>query len=320
MRTQTLVAILGLVVVVSIAGCSGIVGSGEDVGEGSQATDVAESETAGDSASMADEGDGSDGQQVETFGSAAGRDLVHTAEIELRVDDVETTSEQIRRMVSSQGGFVSASNQQLHRAGNATWRTGTIVVRVPSESFQGSIAELEGVGEVREFSSDTEDVTDQLVDLEARLNNLEAERDRLRTLFEEAEDTQAILNVQRDLSSVQQEIERLRAQQKRLEDRVALSTITLRLSEPQPDQNPADPEPEWYETGLVTAFSESLDGLVLGVRALAVATAYAAPYALILGSVVGGLGTYWSRRSDEEQSGDESDRTTSSDTDGDPDQ
>jgi chromosome segregation ATPase len=115
-----------------------------------------------------------------------------------------------------------------------------------------------------------------LVDLEARLSNLRAERDRLRTLYERANTTEDVLAVQRELSEVQGEIERLEAQKRSLEQRVAYSTLTVELREPGPVRDYV--REEWYDTPVLEAFLESVNGVLVVGRALVVAFAYALPY------------------------------------------
>jgi hypothetical protein len=117
-----------------------------------------------------------------------------------------------------------------------------------------------------------------VVDLQARLENLRAERDRLRTLYERANTTEDVLAVEERLSDVQTEIERTEAGLQNLERQVAYSTITVHLSEPRPDRPAPD---QWYDTPVIAAFLESVEGVGVALRALVVAGAYAAPYLLV---------------------------------------
>lgn len=234
----------------------------------------------------------------------ANRQLIHTGTIGILVDDVPATSTEVREWTADQGGFVSSSTQEVHEAHNETWTTETLVIRVPSETFDTSMQTVETLGEVQTFETETEDVTDQLVDLDARLENLRMERDRLRTLFEEANETRDVLAVQDELASVQEEIERLEAQRQQLEDQVAFSTITVHLTEEEPEAEPTPEEPEWYETSVAGAFFDSVDGLIVAARALVVGVAFAVPYLLVLAAgtvLVGGLYRYRSGSTADQQ-------------------
>ena len=296
--TRRTYAVVAVVLLVALAGCSGFGGTESgDAGDGAGANgDVATA--AGDAGSGAggdganaldaggdDAGDASDAQRLQT----RQRQTIRTGEIRLRVNDTERASERIRRLAAERGGFVSDSSQEVEEQYNETRRTGTMTVRVPSEEFDATVAEIESLGEVRSVDTRSEDVTDQLVDIEARLENLRAERDRLRELYDGANDTEDVLAVQRELSDVQEEIERLEARQAALERDVALATITVRLGE-EPPEPPEEPSTTWYDTGLVAAFLSSVSGVATAVRALAVAVAYLAPYALVFGlPAVGGV-------------------------------
>ena len=287
-------AIVAVVLLVAMAGCSGFGGTESgDAGSGAGADrDAATAagdagDGAGGGANAVDFGsdDAGDAQRLQT----RQRQTIRTGEIRLRVNDTERASERIRRLATERGGFVSDSSQEVEERHNETWRTGTMTIRVPSEEFDSTVAEIESQGEVRSVDTRSEDVTDQLVDIEARLENLRAERDRLRELYDGANDTEDVLAVQRELSDVQEEIERLEARQAALERDVALATITVRLGE-EPPEPPEEPSTTWYDTGLVAAFLSSVSGVATAVRALAVAVVYLTPYALVFGlPAVGGV-------------------------------
>jgi hypothetical protein len=84
-------------------------------------------------------------------------------------------------------------------------------------------------------------------------------------------------------------VERLEARQQSLERDVAFSTITVHLAEAAPDPPEPEAEKAWYETGIITAFFSSVSGVATTLRALLVAGAYVAPYALVFGLPVLGL-------------------------------
>lgn len=291
-----------------VAGCTGSAPVGDD-GDSAAVEENAEMDRAadGDSAGGDDGGvevdetyttAGGDGSQPAQL-AAPDRDLIFTGSVELEVDSYEDADGEVRAIVDNHDGFVSDSARQVHERGNETWTTGELVVRVPSDSFEGAIEEISDAGEVKSVSTDSEDVTDQLVDIEARLENLRAERDRYRELYEEANETEDVLAVQERLADTQEEIERLEARQRSLEGRVAYSTITVSLAEPTPA--PVTPDPAtWYDTPVTEAFLESVSGVQTVLRASVVAAAYAAPYALAFGTpfvvALGGV-LFWRSRS-----------------------
>ncbi len=291
-RRLNLVASLVLVGLVVLAGCGGVGGGGD---AGLDVTKQVEREAAGDGGDGGGGGDAAAGAPTSTpalaaDGAADGesqdftreRSLIRTGRLELEVDDFERAQTNLTETTESYGGFVSDSQRELHRIDNETYLTGVIVLRVPSENFSAVLTRAESEGTVLSADTEVQDVTDQLVDLNARLDNLRAERDQLRTLYRRANDTEDVLAVQRRLSDVQEEIERLDARKQSLERRVALSTIRVELREERPEPEP-EPMEQWYDEPVVGAFLESVDGVVVTLRAMVVAGAYALPYIIVFG-------------------------------------
>ncbi|MEF8779935.1 MAG: DUF4349 domain-containing protein [Haloferacaceae archaeon] len=301
MRFRRALAATVVAALLLLAGCAGgAPGSGD-----SFAVEEEHAAVAGDDAADGGDDAGVEGEETSARNAedesataaqvAPGRQLIFTGRVELEVESYEAADGEVRAIVERRGGFVSDSAQRVHERHNETWTTGELVVRVPSDSFEESVEEISGVGEVQSVTTDSEDVTDQLVDVEARLENLRAERDRYRELYEEANETEDVLAVQERLSETQEEIERLEARQRSLEERVAYATITVSLAEPEPE--PDRPEPEaWYDTPVTAAFFDSVSGVGTVLRATVVAMAYAAPYALAFGTpfllLLGGV-LYW---------------------------
>jgi len=274
-RRRTVTALLVLLVL--LAGCGGSAG-GAQVSSGGGADSAAVAETSVEADRAADGGDGG-GDAAATDGAAAtGRSIIRTGEVRLRVDDYEAARANLTAAVEARGGYVSDSAKQVHDRDEESWASGRVVLRVPAENFSETMTTVENEGRVLESSTSTQDVTDQVVDLQARLENLRAERERLRTLYERANDTEDVLAVERRLSEVQTEIERTEARLQNLQRRVAYSTITVEMTEPRPDRPAPD---QWYDTPVLAAFLDSVHGVGVVLRATVVAAAYAAPYLLV---------------------------------------
>lgn len=276
-----------------LAGCTGG-GGGQDAGApqdvgGAEATTTVVQETRTQTAGGDDGGDAG-------FGSADGGDFgdvrslpderirIRTGEVSLEVETFGPAVENLTGATRRYGGFVSDTDRERHRDANRTWTTGRVVLRVPRENFSALLSAATAEGTVLSVGTDTQDVTEQVVDLQARLENLRAQRDRLRELYDRANETEDVLRVGRRLSDVQSEIERIEGRLQVLEDRVAYSTLTVRVREPRPEPA-SEPraEPAWYDTGVMAAFLASVDGVVLALRALVVGVAYLLPYLLVFG-------------------------------------
>ena len=110
-------------------------------------------------------------------------------------------------------------------------RSGTLVIRVPSDRFEEFVNEVKNLGEVRSESISGQDVTQEFVDLEARLRNLRAQEAVLLRLFDKATTVAATIRVQSELGRVQLESEQLRGRLRYLEDQTSLATLSITVAE-----------------------------------------------------------------------------------------
>ena len=284
-RVLAVVALLLL-----LAGCTGMGGSG-DVGEAQGGGDGAQI-SGGDGGSSqpeaADSGANTGGNEnVQAGDVAVDRAIIRNGRMVVEVENYSTAADAIAARARTSGGYVSDSSRELHRDDGETWYTGYIVVRVPSQEYEPTQSMVREQGTVRSQETTTKDVTDKLVDLEARLTNLRERRDRLRTFYERANSTEELLRIETELSSVQSDIERLEAQKRSLEQRVAYSTLRVEIREPAPE--PSAQQVPYHERSLVSAFLSSTTDVYVFTRGLLVTAASLAPWLVVLAvPVVGG--------------------------------
>jgi len=280
-------AVIGLLL---LAGCTGMGGSG-DAGEAQGGGDGAQMSSGGDGSSQPVEADSKasagDSENIQAGDAAADRAIIRNGRMVVEVENYSATANAIAARARTSGGYVSDSNRELHRDDGETWYTGYIVVRVPSEEYEPTQSMVSKQGTVRSEETTTKDVTDKLVDLEARLTNLRERRDRLRTFYEQANSTAELLRIEEELSSVQSDIERLEAQKRSLEQRVAYSTLRVEIHEPAPE--PSAQQVPYHERSLVAAFLSSVTDVYVFTRGLLVTAASLAPWLVVLAvPVVGG--------------------------------
>jgi len=292
---------VGAVVLVALAGCGGAgLGGGGDA-DAAPTTAARDGGDGGADAGAPATGAGDADEDGDTAPAVeVRRAVVRTGRIALEVDRYGAARANLTATSRSLGGFVSDSTQTVHRRENSTWTTGTITYRVPSENFSAFVARVKARGAVQSSETSSTDVSDRLVDLEARLANLRAQRERLRGLYRNASDTDDVLAVEDRLSAVQADIERLEARRQSLQRRVALSTVTVELREPRPDPEPettAGPPP-LAERSPLTAFLASVDGAVTAAKAVIVVLAYLAPYLFVFGLPLGAVVALAYRRRD----------------------
>lgn len=150
--------------------------------------------------------------------------IIKTGEVTLEVTNVGEALGLVRAMVVELGGYVGGS-----QAGTLDERA-TLTIRIPAASFEDALARLHGMdAELVAEATREQDVTGQVVDLGARIDNLEASEASYRELVARAERVEDILAVQSRLDQVRGEIEQLTAQLEALEGQAALSTLTITL-------------------------------------------------------------------------------------------
>ena len=164
-----------------------------------------------------------------TVAQTAGRSLIRTATLRLVARDFDAVRPAVERLAADTGGFVD----QMSAAGTpGTPRTLTGTIRVPSDRLSQALARLRQLGQVTEDTQGAEDVTDQIVDLDARLANARATEQRLtdilRTRTGKLSD---VLDVERELARVRLEIEQMDAQRANVGRRVTYASIAIDISE-----------------------------------------------------------------------------------------
>lgn len=153
------------------------------------------------------------------------RKVIHQAQLELKVKNLEKAQMKIENKVDEYDGYVVESN--VYREDEELVE-GTITVRVPEARFQDFLADSEGeASEVVGRNVTGQDVTEQYVDLKARLKSKRAVEERLLAFMQDAKKTEDLLKISSDLAVVQEEIEQLTGQMKYLENQTSYSTVTI---------------------------------------------------------------------------------------------
>lgn len=187
---------------------------------------------------------GDPGSDGDTGGE--GRMIIRSKVLRLEVGSTTEAIASIRELTRTHAGTVTDmqvatdSEEWIYHydelgypVGDGTALRGWITVRVPTEAYEEFVDDVSGLGVIRYQSESTEDVTQEHVDLSARLANLRAQEERLREFFDAATDVEDMLAIEKELSRVRGEIESMDAQVKFLERQAAMATVTLELTEPQ---------------------------------------------------------------------------------------
>lgn len=205
-----------------------------------------------------------------------GLSVIKTATVTLEVEDdeLQTTLQNATSSAEKYGGFVVSTSV----TDDEDDPTGSIVVRVPASRFGDALADLESLGKVASESVSGTDVSQEFIDLQARLRNYVAQETVLLRLMERAQSVIDTIRVQNELQRVQLEVERLRGRITYLEDQTAMSTIELRVRE----EGAVGAPPGEFEK----AWERAKDGLVAVVAGLIASLGIILPVALLTGLVI----------------------------------
>jgi uncharacterized protein DUF4349 len=155
------------------------------------------------------------------------RNLILTAKIDMRSKDPWATSDRAQAIATGLGGDVL----NLSQSGSGDSRNASLTIRVPSSRFGDALQQLKSLeGEVATSGVSAQDVTDQFVDLQARLTAKQAEEQRYIAILARANTIDEILKVDASLGNVRTQIEQLTAQINSIKNRTEFSTISMSIS------------------------------------------------------------------------------------------
>jgi len=154
--------------------------------------------------------------------------MIKTAELSLSVKSVQEAMDAAQEIVKTCNGYVSST--RLTRS-EADYLEGESIYKVPADSFDAAIAKLEGLGRVVSRNINTQDVSEEFMDLSVRLVNYKRQEKALLALFERTGKVLDILEVERELSRVRTEAERIEGRLRAMKSKIDYSTINVSFSQ-----------------------------------------------------------------------------------------
>jgi len=148
--------------------------------------------------------------------------LIWRAWLSLEVGNVSNAVARVTDIATKSGGYVeSQSDSGEERA--------SVALRIPVDSLKPAMTSLESIGKVTSRRVSSEDVTEQYVDIDARLKTMIALRDRLRALLDKADNVKDVLAIEKELGRVQGDIDSMQARLKALKGKVDLASISVTI-------------------------------------------------------------------------------------------
>ena len=277
----------------AVAGCSGST-EGASGGAGSRAdgtASVAAPEPAGGTAGAPmDASTSGKAAAVPATGSAAGnlalqdRSVVRTASLTLRVPDVLASSGRVSAIAAAAGGFVAGEKTQAEPDQPAKAEA-VLTVRVPAARLPALLTQLHGLGTLISEEQSADDVTGQVIDVQARIAAQKASVARISTLMAKATTLGQAVQIEGELTARQAALESLEGQAAALADQTTLATVTATLVGPATPVPVAAQAPTGFGAGLSKgwhAFTVAGTWLLTAIGALLPFVLLLAPFVALL--------------------------------------
>lgn len=198
------------------------------------------------------------------------RKIIQTAVIDLEMKELDNIEAKINKIVQRYNAYISESRNWVDSNDKKNIYYN---LRVPSENFSSVKNEVSLLAEVTSSRISSRDVTEEFVDVEARLENLKLQEQRYRDLLNRADEVEDILKVERELERIRGNIESLEGRMNYLKDQVSLSTLEINISQPTPITGG-----EW---GFVKAIQNSVKAMAESFYNLIIKLGSSLPYLLL---------------------------------------
>lgn len=209
--------------------------------------------------------------------------VIRDGSVDLRISPgtFDTSAGQLRAIAIDLGGYVSSGESRIEEWDESRYAVGWFTLRVPSDRFDDAVDRIEQLGERVSSSLSSQDVTEEYVDLEGRLDYWRDQEAFYRRLMQEATSIEDLVTVQTRMQDVLLNIEQIEGRLRYLDSRTDYATLTVGLTEvpadgPIPVAEPSEP------STIAHAFDQAGEVLLATVSFLIVAAAVAIPIGMLV--------------------------------------
>ena len=217
--------------------------------------------------------------------------LIKKAELSIVVKSIDATTKSVTNIVEKQQGDILGFQNQKP-PDSSVRQTASVEIRVPQERLEITLEALAKLGTVENRALTAEDVTEQLVDSEARLRNLRKSEEMVLKIMERSGSVGDVLKASQELSNIRESIERIDAQLKSLRNQVAYSTISLTLEAAVSAQQTPEPSLGLRVQETWGKATHSVGELTLGLFGLGIWLLAYSPYFLLIAAAVYGFNRF----------------------------
>lgn len=201
------------------------------------------------------------------------RKVVKNGNANIEVESFDSSISKIKELSSNFGGYVTNSNMWTSDSGT---KSGNITVRIPENRFEEFGDSLIQVGKIKSKETSSYDVTEQYMDLQARLKNLRNQEKRYTELLSMAEDVEDVLAIEVQLGRIRGEIESYEGRIKYLDNTTSFGTFYINLYEPQE---------VIHEWGIKNAFDRAIDAFITSVAGIIILGGFFIPIIILIGII-----------------------------------
>lgn len=216
----------------------------------------------------------------------ADRKIVYTATLEIIVKDLDEVLPQVEKLVGASKGYTSRSEV---KSDTGSRRSAIFTIRVPVESFATVRDGLLPLGVPQRNALDSQDVTEEYVDVQARIKNLKEQEDKLNELLKEKrkeEKLEDIIRVSDRIAEVRRDVERVQGRLNYLANMTTLATIHLTLREIKDYKPPTTPT---FGNRATSTLEKSWEAVVDFVQEFALAAVALVPWLPLIAPAVAAL-------------------------------
>ncbi|MDQ2692940.1 MAG: DUF4349 domain-containing protein, partial [Chloroflexota bacterium] len=165
--------------------------------------------------------------------------IIKNADIRLMVQDTDIAIDRATQVVGDAGGYIVSSRVWYQDYYDHSLKYATVTIGVPVDEFERTLVRLRDLAlRVVDETAAGDDVTEQYVDLQSQLTNLEATRSRIQEFLQDAKTIDEALRINQELANLEAQIEQIKGRMNYLDDRAAFSTITINFEPEFPALTP----------------------------------------------------------------------------------
>lgn len=261
-------------------------GPRESSGAGGSSPEAAEESSDGDGTTQSREGGKSTEKSTRARPSIDQRAIIRTGSMSVRTKRPEQAADRAENLISGTDGFVGERTKNRYPGGERV--SVELTLRVPVDKFDSVREAIAEYGKVTEDRHEATDVTDQVVDVQSRIENQQRSIDRLRRLMAEAKDVGEIIQIESELETRESDLESLQARQESLGASANLSTLTVTFSEPAPKPDRQDDEDQ---LGFLVGLRDGTQALLATGTVILTALGAITPFLPVL--LLGGAVIWW---------------------------